>query len=475
LKQICDNQQTSNHLKPPQTISNYFNHLIMNELAIQGRVIRRTDAGFDEAVMATLFNKRDYGRRPELIAVPKTVEDVVAIVKYAKANDKKVSVCSGGHSWSANHLREGSLLIDMGHFNQFDVNKDAMTATAGPGVGGSVLLLALFKQGLFFPAGHCKGVCIGGYLLQGGFGWNGRRLGMACESVIGLDIVTADGELLHANEKENSDLYWAARGSGGGFFGVVVRFHLRLYKRPAYIGNMMHVFKFKHLEEVLQWAYEVGPSVPDTVEFQMLFSKKTVGFMGPGIEAVAPIFAETKTELEAARAFLEDSPVRKKAFFRTPFINTGVKIMYDFAMTHYPNDHHWGVDNMWTNASLEELVPYIKGIVETLPPPPAHLLWLNWYPPRQRPEMAFSMEDNLYLALYGAWKNAADTAVYGRWAPGWMEKMQHLATGIQLADEGLHLRTAPFVSNPHLQKLQDLRSRRDAAGRFHEWHSKPVV
>lgn len=78
-------------------------------------------------------------------------------------------------------------------------------------------MLELYEHNLFFPAGHCKGVCIGGYLLQGGYGWNGRKLGIACESVIGIDVVTADGEYIHANETENADLFWAARGAGGGF------------------------------------------------------------------------------------------------------------------------------------------------------------------------------------------------------------------------------------------------------------------
>lgn len=445
----------------------------MNELNIQGRIRRRTDEGFEKAVFDTLFNKRDYGRRPEIIAEPKTVEDVQTILRYAKSTGIKVSVCSGGHSWSANHLREGCLMMDMGNFTAFDVDKTNMRATAEPGVGGSTLLTALVKQGLFFPAGHCKGVCIGGYLLQGGFGWNGRRLGMACENVVGLDVVTADGELVHANESENADLFWAARGSGGGFFGVVVRFHLRLFKRPKFSGSVMHVFKFKHLEDVLRWAYEVGPSVPETVEFQMLLSRQSLSFMGPGIEAAAPIFAETKAELEEGLAFMNDSPIKNKAFFRSPFINSSMKLMYNFVMTHYPKNHHWGVDNTWTNASLDDLLPFVKGIVESLPPPPAHLLWLNWQPPIFRQDMAFSMEDKIYLALYGAWKSAADTPKYAHWAKDWMEKMRRLSTGIQLADEGLHERKGHFVSPSHLKKLQAIRSERDPAGRFFEWHSKP--
>ncbi len=440
---------------------------------IQGKIIRNTDRGFDEAVMETLFNKRQLDRKPLMMVVPETVEDIIETIKFAKNENKKISICSGGHSWSANHVRNDSILIDLCNFNSYEINKDAMTATAGPAVGGSVLLTELFKQDLFFPAGHCKGVCIGGYLLQGGFALNGRKLGLATESVIGIDVVTADGEFLHASETENSDLFWAARGSGGGFFGVVVRFHLKLYPRPKYSGTMMQVFSMKHLEDVYNWAYEIGPSVPDAVEFQMLMTRRTLKFLGAGIEAVAPIFADSEDELHEATKFLENSPIKNKAYFRTPFIPTGVKIMYRFAMTHYPNNHCWGVDNMWTKAPIKELMPLIKEISETLPPPPSHFLWLNWQPPKRKTQMAFSMEDKVFLSLYGGWKNPADTSKYGTWATNLMKKYSHLETGIQLADESLHTRTARFVSDENLIKLFKIKEKRDRENIFNEWHSKP--
>ena len=88
--------------------------------------------------------------------------------------------------------------------------------------------------------------------------------------------------------------------------------------------------------------------------------------------------------------------------------------------------------------------------------------------------MAYSKEDNIYLALYGTWKSEADTIKYGDWAAHMMQKMAHLSTGIQLADEGLHKRTAPFMAPENLQRLQAIRAQRDSNGIFHEWHSKPM-
>ncbi|MBS1795889.1 MAG: FAD-binding oxidoreductase [Acidobacteria bacterium] len=439
------------------------------------RIIRREDPGFRQAVTGTLFNKRPLDRWPAMICYPRTVADVRDLVLYAKSLEKKISICSGGHSWSANHVRDDAVLIDLSNFNEYAIDAAKMTATAGPAVGGSVLMTELFKRELFFPAGHCRGVCLGGYLLQGGFAWNGPKLGLACESVIGIDVVTADGEYLHCDERENADLFWAARGAGPGFFGVVVRFHLKLYRRPKYYGMIGQVFRLKHLEEVYRWAYEIGPRVPRAVEFQMLMTPRTLKFLAPGIEVAAPIFAESKAELDEARAFLDESPIRHKAFFRTPFVRMGMKTLYRFAMSHYPAGHCWNVDNMWTSAPVDELIEFHREIAAALPPAPSHVLWLNWQPPVRRTEMSFSVEDRIYISLYAGWKAAADTARYGSWATDLLKKYAHLGSGIQLADENLNNRPARFLAAENLRKLDEIRQTRDSAGRFHEWHGRPPI
>jgi len=447
----------------------------IKKLNIEGRVIERTDEDFESVVLGTLFNKIDPGKRPIKVVEVKSIQDVIETIKYAKSHGKKVSVCSGGYSFSANHIRDNSILIMMKNFNQFKLNVNEKTATVGPGVSASELMLELYEQNLFFPASHCKGVCIGGYLLQGGYGWNGRKLGIACQSVIGIDLITADGEYLYASESENADFFWAALGGGGGFFGVVVRFHLKVYQLPKYRAIIAHQFYMKHLEDVYSWAYEVGPSIPKAVEFQMIMSNKMSGLFGPGIEAAAPIFADTKDEFEEAIAFMKNSPIKRKALIAKSAFDPGINALYKSVMTHFPQNHHYGVDNMWTHSPLEDLMPFIKEIARTLPPPPSHMLWLNWHPGQIKSNMAYSEEDNIYIALYTIWKNAGDTSKYGDWAAMMMGKMNHLSTGIQLADEGLHKRTAPFLSGDNLKKMGQIRSDRDPKGLFHEWHSRPEI
>jgi len=135
------------------------------QLAVNGEVYHRAQEDFNKIILSNLYNKMDTGRIPDMLTEPRTVEDIIHIVRYAKKTGKRVTVLSGGRSFSANSIRPDCIVISMKHFDQYKVNKEAMSAEAGPAVGGSVLLKALFKMGLFFPAGHCTGVCIGGCLL----------------------------------------------------------------------------------------------------------------------------------------------------------------------------------------------------------------------------------------------------------------------------------------------------------------------
>ena len=420
-----------------------------------------------------MWNARLPERYPDVIVKAKDVYDVVAAVKLARRENLRIGIRSGGHSWAGNHVRDGGLLLDLSALDEVTVDPDAMRATTGPGRAGNELAALLGRRGLFFPTGHCKGVCVGGYLLQGGFGWHGRTLGLACMSVVALDIVTAEGDIVHASEHENADLYWAARGSGPGFFGIVTRFHLRVYPKPKVMGFALHSYPIAMLEEVFRWAHAVGPEVPASVEFQMLVSQKAAGVGGPGIEVFAPVFSDGLRTALSDLSFMNKSELRRKAAMKVPFAPSTLGIMYRAVMSHYPDETRWAVDNMWTGASIDSLLPGLHKIAQTMPPPPSHMLWLNWSPPPERPDMAFSVEDDTYIALYAGWKNAKEDAKYASWPESHMREMSHLATGCQLADENLARRPARFVTEDRMTKLDEIRANRDPKKRFHAWMGRP--
>jgi len=439
-----------------------------------GRHFFRGDDVYEAARRGTVWHQRVPERYPEVIVQAVDADEIIAGLRYAKANGHQVSIVSGGHSFAASHLRDGAVLLDVSRIGHAEIDAEKGRAVVGPGKGGSKLMADLQEQGLFFPGGHCKGVCLGGYLLQGGYGWNSRIYGPACESVIGLDVITADGEQVHCDADNDADLYWAARGAGPGFFGVVTSFHLKLYPRPGACGTSVYVYPFDLAEEVFTWARAVSADVDPRVELQAVASRgePNMGIDVPVISFASPAFADSDEEAEKALALFGTCPVADRAVVKVPYMPTDLPTWYDVAMSHYLSDHHYAVDNMWTSASAEDLLPGIRTILDTMPPHPAHFLWLNWGPCPPRQDMAYSIEADIYLALYGSWNDAtgpADEAKYADWARTNMAAMSHLATGIQLADENLGQRPARFATDEAMARLDKARAAYDPDGLFNSW------
>ena len=101
------------------------------------------------------------------------------------------------------------------------------------------------------------------------------------------------------------------------------------------------------------------------------------------------------------------------------------------------------------------------------------MLWMNWGPSPERPEMAYSVEDEIYIALYGVWEDPERDAANVAWAAERMREMEHLATGIQLADENLGAPPARFLSDEKMKRLDGIRAQHDPDGRFHAWMGRP--
>lgn len=435
-----------------------------------GRRFALGENGYEAALFGTSFNRFDPGRRPAKIVQANDVADIVEAMRQANAEGLKVSICSGGHSWAQNHFRDGTLLLDLSRLNGCDIDPVARTARIGPGLEGAELNRRLARKRLFFPTPHAPDVGMGGFLLQGGFGWGSRHFGMACENVIGVDLVLADGSTVYADTETNADLFWAVRGSGPGFFAIVARFHLRLHPRPRAIGIATQIFGIEHLDKVFRWLDAVGSSVSRKVELQMLMTPRPMGLSRPGLEVIAPVLADSWAEARAATAFLRDSPLRPHAHYTLPLLPVPLDWMQKAAgRSHFPDGMRWCVDNMWTNAPIDDLLPGLHAIAEDMPPAPSHVLWLDWRPPATRPEMAFSLEGQRYLALYGEWRNPGDDRRYGDWATRHMTAMSALGHGSQLADENLRRRRTKVLSDEASARLERLRAHYDPANIVGGW------
>lgn len=152
-----------------------------------GLFAERGQPGYEAARTGRVFNRRHPDRYPAAVLLAAGDADLVAGVRWARERGLRVSVRAGGHSWAVWSVRDDALLIDLGELRDMRYDPASGVATVRPAVrGGTELAPFLAGHGRAFPGGHCESVGLGGYLLQGGQGWNGRAWGWACENVLGI-------------------------------------------------------------------------------------------------------------------------------------------------------------------------------------------------------------------------------------------------------------------------------------------------
>jgi hypothetical protein len=190
-----------------------------------GDLLRPCDAEFSEA--RRIWNGM-VAHMPGLIARCARVPDVQTVVRKASAAGVFPAIRCGGHSLAGFSSCEGGLVIDLSRMREVSVDETNRRARFSGGCLLGTVDIATQTVGLAFPAGVVSHTGAAGLVLGGGTGWLNRLHGLSCDNVEGFTVVVADGSVLRANAKENPDLYWALRG-GGGNFGVVTEFEVRLH------------------------------------------------------------------------------------------------------------------------------------------------------------------------------------------------------------------------------------------------------
>jgi FAD/FMN-containing dehydrogenase len=202
---------------------------------LSGRVIGPGDAAYD-ATRAVVSGAHDL--RPVAIVRVANADDIARIVAYARVTGTELAVRSGGHSGAGHGTTDGGIVIDLRELKRIDVDPENRTAWADAGLTAAEVAAATAEHGLAIGFGDTGSVGIGGITLGGGIGYLVRKHGLTIDSLIGAEIVTADGEIRTIDADHEPDLFWAIRG-GGGNFGVVTRFHYRLHPLTQVIGGML--------------------------------------------------------------------------------------------------------------------------------------------------------------------------------------------------------------------------------------------
>jgi FAD/FMN-containing dehydrogenase len=166
--------------------------------------------------------------RPVGVVYPESAEDMVAIVSFAAEHDLRVAFVAGGHNAGPIDWSRDALLVKTERMREIEIDPAARRARVGAGVLAKPLAEAAGEHGLAFLAGTSPDAGVAGYMLGGGFSWMIRKYGLACNSILAAEVVTAEGRLVRADASNEPDLFWAIRG-GSGNFGAVTALELALY------------------------------------------------------------------------------------------------------------------------------------------------------------------------------------------------------------------------------------------------------
>jgi FAD/FMN-containing dehydrogenase len=434
---------------------------------LDGQLVLRDDDGFEPARVDRVFNRRLPDRQPAAVLKAATERDVILGVRLARERGWQVAVRSGGHSWAQWSVREDALVMDLGGLQELSYDERTQVVRVSPAVqGGAVLAPYLDARGRFFPGGHCPTVGLGGFLLQGGQGWNARGWGWAAEYVEAVDVVAADGELVRADAEQNSDLYWAARGAGPGFFGVVTRFHLRTLPAPGHIAQTVQAFRLDDFDPVMSWLHGMHGSVADTVEIVALTKTDRALSPDPVLLVTAVAFVADQAEADRALAPFRENPALQRALLVIDAVPTALDEQRKRQLADNPEGHRWAVDNAWLSGSVEDVLPAMRRAYTTLPNEKSFTIWFSMAPLRPLPDMAFSVQSEIYLASYVLWQDPAEDDQHLAWLRAAMADLEPASVGQYLGDADLSRRPGKFLSDENWAKLQRIRAQRDPDGLF---------
>jgi len=263
-----------------------------------GDIVEPGGAGYESARRSVLA-----AGSPAFVLRPGSVGDVRAGVRFAVDAGLPLSVRGGGHGFPGFGTNDGGVVIDLGGLADVEIiDKDRHLVRIGGGATWGQVAAVLAPHGLAISSGDTRSVGVGGLTLTGGIGWKVRKYGLALDSVVAAEVVTADGEVVRASAGENPELFWAIRG-GGGNFGIVTAFEFAAHPTTdVFYGRI--AFPASEAATVLQgWAeylraapeeltsiasfanpFAGGPEAP--VEIQVAFDGDDPG---PAAQAIDPI------------------------------------------------------------------------------------------------------------------------------------------------------------------------------------------
>ncbi|EKD18345.1 oxidoreductase, FAD-binding protein [Drepanopeziza brunnea f. sp. 'multigermtubi' MB_m1] len=426
-------------------------------------------------------------RYPAEILIPSCVEDVAAAMKKASQAGTKVGVRSGGHQWTASGMLQDGILLDMQNVNH-EIIYDASTETItfGPSCNGLEMSKAMLDIGRFFPHGHTGTVSLGGFLAAGGQGWFFRGWGLTCESwILQIEVVTANGDILICNGEQNADLFWAARGSGQGFFAVVTKYWGRTIPARQLYQSQLVFHGSDGFEEILDFLMQANDATPkegtDTA-LVTFYPDKYIPSDREDIKdrskLVIALAATAYTDsLESAQKMLAAYsearvPERLKKYLaaaeKTRHITWGDLFKDQDGMVPLDNGERWQCGSILTDParSRAEIIKAIKPAMVDLPTRQSTGCFVFADIGPDEKHQAASLPQKYYVASMVCWKDTREDAKMHQWLAQVNDAMKHVALGVYVADFNLQFPVKKVISDSAFARYSQLRKKWDPKSLF---------
>lgn len=287
-------------------------------------------------------------RRPVAIARVRGTSDVLAAIAAARDRGLPVGVRGGGHNVAGHGTCDDGLLIDFSLMRGARVDLAAQTVRAEPGCNWIDFDAETTAHGLATTGGTVGTTGIAGLTLGGGLGFLMGSYGLTCDNLVSVDIVTADGSFITANDESHADLFWGIRG-GGGNFGVVTSFEYRLHRVERLLAGLV-AYPIEHARAALELFREVTSTSPD--ELSCAFVMVTVADGGARIAAIAACYNGPIEDGEALVA-----PMRRLG----PPIDDGIRPMRYQEVQQIFAEIPFGLQNYWKGHFLPEMSDDVIG------------------------------------------------------------------------------------------------------------------
>lgn len=447
-------------------------HIEDLRIQVGGTVIAEGEAGFAAAREGFVWNGRKPQAAPRVIIQAKSTADVQAAVRYAAANGFRVSARSSGHNWSGIALQDG-VALDLSALNAVSIDRTARIAEVEPAAKNLALSVALAAEGLAFPVGHCGDVAMGGYLLGGGFGWNEGTWGPACHLVEKAEVVLADGRAVMVSATENADLFWALRGAGPLFCGIVTRFWLRLMPLPPAMAITTWTYPIARVAEVTASMKRLANVLPSYAEITLSLAAAPP-HMGQGDAKFATVilsaYGSSMTEIAGIARNVGDL-VPSGALTVMPVTPIDFATLYAIVDQSFPDGARYGVDCLYgrdADTTFDTLAHLITHAPSAMSNAIGMIYGRNSVLARDLPDAALSTIGPVLGIVHGTWTRPEEDAANLAWLRDGMDRLDPVTTGryVGHADLARPGRLADCYSETALARIDALARAYDPQGLF---------